>query len=198
MDTKTVILIGPEGAGKSTIGALLAAALAQPLYSLDRHRDALYAPYGYSAARAQTIYETQGLWAFYAHWSAFEFQAVCHVLAHAARPGDAFHGRVLDFGAGHSVYETPADRAAVEAHMAPFAHVFLVLPCADVDEAARVMEARRGRALGLNRHFLTQESNARLAKHTVYTQGKMPEESAEEILQILRRSSGPSREKEKP
>ncbi|OAA80469.1 hypothetical protein LEL_00014 [Akanthomyces lecanii RCEF 1005] len=189
MESKTIILIGPEGAGKSTIGALLATSLAKPLYSLDRHRDALYAPYGYSPAVAQSIYDTHGLWAFYAHWTVFEFQAVCHILGNAARQPDEYFGKILDFGAGHSVYDNPEELAAVEALMAPFEHVFLVLPCEDVDEAARIMEARRGKELGLNRHFLTHESNGRLAKYTIYTKDRTPEECAKEILQILRRGS---------
>lgn len=189
METKTVILIGPEGAGKSTIAALVATSLAQPLYSLDRHRDTLYAPYGYSPAVAQSIHDTEGLWAFYTHWGVFEFQAVCHILAHATAHGDHFRGKILDFGAGHSVFERPEELAAVETLMAPFEHVFLILPCDGVDEAARIMEARRGKELPLNRHFLTHESNRRLAKYTIYTEDKTPAESAEEILRILRESA---------
>ncbi|KAJ3498977.1 hypothetical protein NLG97_g704 [Lecanicillium saksenae] len=186
MEQRTIILIGPEGAGKSTIGKLLAAALSKELYSLDRHRDALYAPYGYDAAAAEAIYDSQGLWAFYQHWGVFEFQAVRHILAHAARPGDEFHGMVLDFGAGHSVYEKPEELAEVAARMAPFPDVLLVLPCEDEDEAARIMEERRGKELGLNRHFLEHESNRRLAKHVVYTKDKTPEQSLEEVLKILK------------
>lgn len=184
MDKRPVILIGPEGAGKSTLGALLATSLAQDLYSLDRHRETLYAPYGYSAAAAIQIYEADGEWAFYQHWSIFEYQAVCHILTHAA-PGQEFHGKVLDFGAGHSVYEKPGELEKVETLMAAFEDVFLIPPCEDKAEAARIMEERRGKELGLNRHFLAHESNARLAKHVIYTKDKTPEQCLEEILQIL-------------
>lgn len=182
---ETIILIGPEGAGKSTIGKLLAAALSKELYSLDRHRDELYAPYNYDAALAERIYEEQGLWAFYQHWSAFEYLAVEHILQNAMKEGDQFHGKILDFGAGHSVYEKPEELARIEELMRPFNNIVLVLPCEDEHEALRITESRRGKELGLNKHFLQHESNARLAKHVVYTKNATPEECAKSVLQII-------------
>lgn len=185
MDSRTIILIGPEGAGKSTIGRIISEALSKELYSLDRHRDELYAPYSYDPAVAQKIRDEQGLWAFYTHWSFFEYKAVSHVLQNARHPGDEFHGKILDFGAGHSVYEKPEELATIEAYMKPYPNVFLILPCEDKEEAKKIMEARRGHELGLNRHFLGHESNERLAKHVIFTTGRTPEESSEEVLKIL-------------
>lgn len=182
---QTIILIGPEGAGKSTIGALLGAALAKPLFSLDRHRDALYAPYGYDAAAAKAIYEEQGLWPFYKHWCKFEYLAVENLLQNAREEGQEYWGRVLDFGAGHSVLEDEGQLQRIEGLMTPYRNVVLVLPCEDKEEALRVMEERRGKELGLNRHFLEHHSNKRLAKHVVYTQGKTAEESVQEVLGLL-------------
>jgi energy-coupling factor transporter ATP-binding protein EcfA2 len=106
MATETIIFIGPEGSGKSTIGKLMAETLNKELYSLDRHRNELYAPYNYSQATADKIYEEQGLWPFWRHWSTFEFKAVTHILENAGEETDEFYGKILDFGAGHSVYES--------------------------------------------------------------------------------------------
>ncbi|TQV90080.1 shikimate kinase domain-containing protein [Cordyceps javanica] len=185
METRTVILIGPEGAGKSTIGKLLAKALSKELFSLDRHRNELYAPYNYNQAEAEQIYKEQGEWAFYLHWTAFEFKAVSHILQNALNAHDTFYGKILDFGAGHSVYEKPEQLAAIEEYLRPYPDVFLILPCKDTEEAIRVREARRGHKLGLNKHFLEHESNRRLAKHIIYTKNKTPTESLEELLQVL-------------
>lgn len=182
---ETIILIGPEGAGKSTIGRLLAVSLSKELYSLDRHRDELYAPYNYDKTVAELIYEEQGELAFYEHWTVFEFQAVSHILQNATKKGDKFHGKILDFGAGHSVYEKPEQLAKIEELIRPFQNIVLILPCEDFSEAMQIMETRRGHKLGLNRHFLEHESNKKLAKHVVYTKDRTPDESAEEVLQIL-------------
>jgi shikimate kinase len=183
---KTIILIGPEGSGKSTIGKLIADSEKKELYSLDRHRDELYAPYGYDKALADKIYDEQGLWPFYEHWKTFEFQAVSHILQNASKEGDEFHSKILDFGAGHSVYEKPEQLAKIEGLIKPFHNVVLLLPCEDVEEALKITEARRGHELGLNRHFLEHESNRRLAKHVIYTHDKTPQQCADEVLRLIK------------
>ncbi|KAL6854484.1 hypothetical protein J3F83DRAFT_770566 [Trichoderma novae-zelandiae] len=164
--SNTVILIGPEGSGKSTIGRIIANALSKELL-------------------AERIYEEQGLWALYQHWKPFEYKAVTHLLQNARQEGDEFYGKVLDFGAGHSVFEDSQDLAHVEALMEPFGNVFLVVPCEDADEVVSVTEQRRGHELGLNRHFVEYPSNKRLAKHIVYTKDMTADECAERVLGII-------------
>ncbi|KAL7812095.1 hypothetical protein V8C44DRAFT_364785 [Trichoderma aethiopicum] len=175
-----------ERSGKSTIGKLVANALSREQYSLDRHREELYAPYGYDRTLAEKIYEEQGLWAFYQHWKPFEYKTVSHILQNAKQEGDVFYGKILDFGAGHSVFEDPDELAHIEALMEPYENVFLVVPCEDVDEVVRITEERRGHELGLNRHFVEHPSNRRLAKHIIYTKDMTAEESAKEVLCIIR------------
>ncbi|RFU77971.1 shikimate kinase [Trichoderma arundinaceum] len=187
MYDESIIFIGPEGSGKSTIGKIIANTLAKELYSLDRHRDELYAPYGYDKALAEKIYEEQGLWPFYQHWKRFEYQAVSHILQNAVKEGDEFYGKILDFGAGHSVYEDAQEFTRVEALMEPYRNVILVMPCEDVDEAVKITEARRGHELGLNKHFMEHPSNKKLAKHIIYTKDTTAEECAERVLKIIRR-----------
>ncbi|CAM0135634.1 hypothetical protein VKS41_005286 [Umbelopsis sp. WA50703] len=182
---ETIILIGPEGSGKSTIGSLIAKALSKELYSLDRHRDELYAPYNYDKVLAEKIYEDHGLWAFYKHWKTFEYQAVSHILQNANRKGDEFHGKILDFGAGHSVYEESKQLARIEEMIKPYRNVILFMPCEDVEEAVKITEARRGHDLGLNKHFMENPTNKRLAKHIIYTKDTTPEECAERVLRIV-------------
>lgn len=182
---ETVILIGPEGSGKSTIGKIVGNALSRELYSLDRHREELYAPYGYDKTIAEKIFEEQGLWAFYQHWRPFEYKAVTHILQNAKQEGDEFYGKILDFGAGHSVFEDPDELAHIEALMKPYTNVFLVVPTEDVNEVVRITEERRGHELGLNRHFVEHPSNKRLAKHIICTKDVMAEESAKEVLCII-------------
>ncbi|UKZ83842.1 hypothetical protein TrVFT333_011656 [Trichoderma virens FT-333] len=189
MYSETIILIGPEGSGKSTVGRLLAKTLSKELYSLDRHRDELYAPYDYDKDLAAKIYEEKGLWPFYQHWKTFEYKAVTHILQNARQEGDEFYGKILDFGAGHSVFEDPQELENVETLIQPYENVILVIPCDDAEEVVKITEARRGHELGLNKHFVEHPSNKRLAKHIIYTKYKTAEECAERALQIIRREN---------
>lgn len=186
MSAESIILIGPEGSGKSTIGKIIATTLAKELYSIDRHRDELYPPFGYDKALADRIYKEQGLWPFYQHWKIFEYQTVSHILQNASKEGDEFYGKIIDFGAGHSVYENPEELEKIEALMEPYPNVILLMPCEDVEEALKITEARRNHKLDLNKHFLEHPSNKRLAKYTIYTKDRTAEECAESVLQIIR------------
>ncbi|KAF5582629.1 shikimate kinase [Fusarium pseudoanthophilum] len=181
----TIILIGPEGAGKTTIGKVLAEKLDRELFSLDRHRIELYAPFNYDDAHANKLYEQEGVEALLKYWKYFEYRAVVDILQNALKPGDKFYGKILDFGAGHSVFENKEELDHVGELIAPYEGVFLILPCEDVDEALSIMEERRGHELSYNRHFLDHPSNKRLAKRTVYTKDISPERSADEMSEYL-------------
>jgi len=108
-------------------------------------------------------------------------------------------GCVLDFGAGHVVHDDPSLFERVRATLAPHPNVILLLPSADVDESMailhdRILErvaeyAEEGEdyswAIEENKHFIRHPSNMQLAKATVYIQGKSPEETCEEIVQLV-------------
>ncbi|EWZ32913.1 uncharacterized protein FOBCDRAFT_232155 [Fusarium oxysporum Fo47] len=181
----TIILIGPEGAGKSTIGKVLSEKLNRELYSLDRHRKELYAPFDYDDARANKLYEQEGVEALLKYWKYFEYRAVVDILQNALKPGDRFYGKILDFGAGHSIFENKEELDRVAELISSYKAVFLILPCEDTNEALRIMEERRGHELSYNRHFLNHPSNKMLAKAAVYTNDKSPERSTDEILEYL-------------
>ncbi|KAF5533727.1 shikimate kinase, partial [Fusarium phyllophilum] len=185
MHCPTIILIGPEGAGKTTVAKVLSEKLDRELFSLDRHRKELYAPFNYDDAYANKLYEQEGVEALLKYWKYFEYNAVVDILQNAMKPGDRFHGKILDFGAGHSIFENKEELDHVAELIAPYKGVFLILPCEEVDEALRIMEERRGHELSYNRHFLSHPSNKTLAKHIIYTKDVSPEQSADEILELL-------------
>lgn len=182
----TIILIGPEGAGKSTVGKLIAATLSKELFTLDRHRDELYAPYGYNKEHANLLYEQQGLWKFYEYWNKFEFLTVRDMLTGIIAGQSTHAGQILDFGAGHSVYEDPAQFDEIRSLVKQFRNVIFLLPCEDKEKALALMEARRGHKLPLNKQFMESECNAKLATLTVFTAESLPEQSAEKILSFIR------------
>lgn len=175
-----IVLIGPVGAGKSTIGALLAQHLGLPQVSMDDVRYDYYLEIGYDEPFAARLRAEQGFPALVAYWKPFEAHAVERVLSD-------YRDVVFDLGAGHSVYEDPALFARVARVLAPFRNVTLLLPDPDVATSLDIMESYdpvlvRDRAI--NRHFLEHPSNRLLAKHVVYWRGLSPEQTRDVVLRV--------------
>lgn len=187
----TVVLIGPMCAGKSSTAKILAERLGRQYVDLDELRWAYYRELdAYEELVALLKSGKMGLLEQYHHWKPFE--------AHAAeRVVQDYPNCVLDFGAGHGVYEDETLLARVKQALATVAHVILLLPAPDVVAATAVLNTRFARllqevagtvnpeALQLNEHFVKHPSSRRLATQIVYTGDLMPEAVAEMILQKI-------------
>jgi shikimate kinase len=177
-----IILIGPIGAGKSTIGSYLAIQLGLPQCSMDEHRWDYYKEIGYDEELAKCKRETEGFWGIYQYWKPFEAHAVERLLSE-------YKNCVIDFGAGHSVYEDSYLFQKVQKVLAPYSNIVLLLPSSDLDESVQILNERNeyvpDRSLNINEHFVRYPSNYELAKFTIYTKKKTPEETCDEILQLV-------------
>ena len=123
----TFILIGPMSAGKSTIAELLAEKLHRPHFSIDDERDKYYSEIGYDEVEVSRIAKSdQGMLGLLHYWKPFEADAVDRILSDH---GDC----IIDFGAGHSVYEDANLFSRVEHALAPYPNVILLLPSPDLD-----------------------------------------------------------------
>lgn len=176
-----IILIGPQSVGKSTVGRLLAARLNLPQVSMDELRWGYYDEIGYDKALAEQK-KREGAWSIIQYWKPFEAYAVERLLADHSRC-------VIDFGAGHSVYEELALFQRVQRALAAYPHVVLLLPSPDPNESLRILH-ERNRMLPedirrTNEHFVRHPANSILAKFTVYTKAKTPEETCSEILELV-------------
>ena len=185
----TIILIGPMSAGKSTIAKRLAERLGVQRYELDELRWTYYREIGYDEEEASRIARSEeGMLGLIRYWKPFEAYAVERALSE-------YENCVLDFGAGHSVYEDEELFARVQKTLALFDNVILLLPSPDLDHSVQILNSRFSkllekevgevdpRLLHLNEHFVKHPSNHRLAKMTVYTKDRSPEETCNEILQ---------------
>lgn len=177
-----IILIGPIGTGKSTLGRLLAEALRLPQCSMDDVRWAYYKEIDYDEAVAKQKHDEGGFWPMYEYWKPFEAYAVERLLAE-------HHHCVIDFGGGHSVYEDDAMFARIQQVLAPYPNVVLVLPSPDDDESIEILNTReeslREMKPNINAHFIKHHSNRDLAKFVVYTKDKTPAQTRDEILARL-------------
>jgi shikimate kinase len=187
-----VILIGPMMAGKSTIGRLLAERLGLEQIELDEVRWGYFNEIGYDEEESRRIVSEQGMLGLLAYWKPFEVHAVERVLA------DHSHC-VIDFGAGYTVQTDEGLFGRVEQALAPYEHVILLLPSANLDESIRILnersavllreyeqpEERIPDVLKANEEFVRNPGNGRLAKRIVYTEGKTPEETCGEIVRGL-------------
>lgn len=179
---RVVILIGPMGAGKTTVGRLVAESLRLPEGDLDSLRWTYYAEAGWDEAEERRIRDADGFSGVYRYWKRFDLHAIERVLK------DHQEG-VITFGAGHSVYENDDELTRAKELLAPHPNVMLLLPSPDAEESLRVLRERLRRTVGgvdLNRHLIAHPSNRDLAKITAYAEGKAPNEVCEEIYGRIR------------
>ena len=177
-----IILIGPVRTGKSTLGRLLAEKLGLPCVSLDDLRWTYYKEIGYDEALAEHLRQTGGFVALVFYWKLFDTYAVERVLAD-------HRDCVIDFGAGHSVYESKELFARIQTALTPYRNVILILPSPNVEESIQILNERTkdlvgafGQGFNWNEYFVRHHSNYDLARFIVYTHGKTPEETRDEIL----------------
>jgi shikimate kinase len=177
-----IVLIGPVRTGKSTQGRLLAEKLGLPQVSLDVLREQYYQEIGFDPLLAKEIRQKGGFLALMFYRELFAAYAVERLLAE-------HHDCVIDFGAG--IYESDEMFARVQKALADYANVVLLLPSADIDESRRILAARDANppadlTFDLNARFLKHHTYYDLARITVYTQGKTPEETCQEILERVK------------
>jgi shikimate kinase len=175
-----IVLIGPIGAGKSTIAKLLSAELGLSRCCMDDVRWRYMEEVGFERDIERQILARDGHYGnVFRYRKPFEAHMVERLLAE-------HRNCIIDFGASQSVDDDDADIERVRRALAPFAHIVLLLPSPDKEESLRIIKQRTwdGVAGGFDfqAYFVQHPSNYRLATMTVYTEGKTPEQTCSEIV----------------
>lgn len=189
----SIVLIGPPGAGKTTLAPLLAERLGFDWVDIDDVREDYYEEIGYDRELLADRVRFGGVVALLDYWKPFEAYAVEHCLA------DRPTGCVIALGAGHSVHDDPvlADRVAAALAGHP---VVLVLPDEDPEEAERILlqrveatmrsedvdDATIAEFCRFVPAFVRHPMNERLATHRVVADDETPDATADRLFETLR------------
>lgn len=165
---ESIILIGPSGAGKSTVAEELHKITNMPRLCLDR-----------IANRARDT----GFMRKFKSSDDFNSYMISEVLKKAK--SEDLCG-IVDFGAGHSVYDDKEIFERVKLMLKPFKNIVLLLPDKDNEQSLNIMRARSTGDTKDNKKFLESPCNGELATMIVYGDNKQPIEIAEEILSRIR------------
>ena len=103
---------------------------------------------------------------------------------------------IVDFGAGHSVYDDKEIFDKVKSMLEPFENVVLLLPDRDEEKALNIMKARSTGDTRDNRKFLESPCNKELATIIVYGNDRQPSKIAEEIISRIKERQEQQMERE--
>ncbi len=174
-----IILIGPIAAGKSTICKGIAKKTGLEHVDVDKLRAEIYPELGYSEEEALEKEKMDGIKGWYMYQKPYEL-AISKKLLHERE------NSVISFGGGHSVYHDEMRIKEFTELMSKEPFVFMLTPCEDVETATQILDRRitNNDEKELNPLFVGSETNKKVAKYIIYTEGKTIDDVIKEILSI--------------
>ena len=165
---ESIILIGPSGTGKSTVAEELRKKTGMKRLCLD-----------VIANRARDT----GFMNNFKNADEFNSYMISKTLERVKKEGS--YG-IVDFGAGHSVYDDQEIFEKVKSMLKPFKNIVLLLPDKDEEKSLNIMKSRATGDIRDNKKLFESPSNKELATITVYGNNRQPLEIAEEVMQCIK------------
>ena len=188
---KSIILIGPTGAGKSTIAHILTAKLDYPVIALDEFKKNYRNDFAFDQTEETRLREQsyEESLKFLEPFSAYSVER--------ALSEHAFG--IFDLGASYSVFEDQQLNDKVSQLLEPYPFVILLIPSKDPEASIQILlERGYDNSSGYQdmavwervaRKFVENHTNFKIAKKVIYTEKSTPEEVSEQILEMFKGNS---------
>lgn len=173
---ENIILIGPIGVGKTTVSNILSKDTGMKVCHIDDIRNSYFIKLGYSRIIAFLKLRFKGELSLYRYWKKFEVYSLENIMSDHPN-------HIIDCGAGFSVYEKQEYFDKAKRVFSKYGKVILLVPTCDKEDSIRLLEERAQSEL--NRLFIMNDSNEKLKDYVIYTDGKKPQEVANEIKSII-------------
>ena len=174
-DRSQPVFIGPVCVGKTSVSLRVAEILGLQRVELDEIAGRYYRDCpDFDSEIYNTLLASDGFVAAYRYWEPALAYAVDRVV-------DDFPTVLLDLGAGHTSFLDRRFHEAVEAALAPYRNIVLLLPDVDPDRSVSVIRHRLMHdserpamswefpEVDFIRHWVEDDQNRRLAEHVAYT-----------------------------
>jgi shikimate kinase len=179
-----IILLGPMGAGKSTISNLLGHELNKKVVQMDDLRAVYYPKQGLTKKWLNNIERNLGFLELYYRCKEYELVMVEEALKD-------HQGCIFDFGAGHASFYNEKHIKKINKLLCNFPNTFLLLPSPDFLTSMLHLnrmshEELDNDRLQVNKLILLDKNLQNLASHTIYTADSTPEVTTLQILELLK------------
>jgi shikimate kinase len=182
----SMILVGPLAAGKSTLGALVAARLGLSFVDIDDIAWSYCSEVGWTLDRLLERDEAVGWAAAEREWEPAR--------AHAVERTVADHPEaVIALGAGYTSFTTPGHADQVRRALAPVPDVIHLVPSPDPARSVVVLRERAVASRGKDwiidgqdwiARWVADPLAAEVAAATVFTDGISPDQSADQLVRL--------------
>ncbi len=164
---KSILLIGPAGAGKSSVAEELSKDTGLKRFSVD------------------SITRNDGPSGFISRFETTDDYnlAMTKALVERAEVGNV--SGIVDFGAGHTIYDDTEKFEQAKKIFSKFKNVILLLPSCNNTEALEILSKRAVGDTSLNDKAVNGRCNRELANMVIYENGRNPEKIAKDILRYI-------------